>query len=185
MSDSEREPIVDKRAASRMGDEAAPSGDPVPAGNVADELADLREKADSNYKSWQRTAADFANYKRRIEQERAETARFASAALVINLLPVYDDLERAVATVDASLAGLNWVQGVVAIQRKFANLLQAMQVNEIAADGERFDPAFHEAVAKQPGEEGKVVHVVQKGYRLGEKVIRPAMVIVGEAAGGQ
>ncbi len=180
MSDSERDPMVDKRAASRMDGAAVPSADPAPAGDPAEELADLREKADSNFKSWQRTAADFANYKRRVEQERSETARFASAALVINLLPVYDDLERAVATVDASLAGLNWVQGVIAIQRKFANLLGAMQVNEIASDGQRFDPAFHEAVAKQAGEDGKVLHVVQKGYRLGEKVIRPAMVIVGE-----
>ena len=72
------------------------------------------------------------------------------------------------------------MQGVVAIQRKFWHMLEAMGVNEVAAAGESFDPAFHEAVARQPGDEGKVLHVVQKGYRLGEKVIRPAMVIVGE-----
>ena len=144
------------------------------------DLAEALAKADSFYKSWQRSAADFANYKRRVEQERGESARFASAALVINLLPVYDDLERAVGSVDANLAGLNWVQGVVAIQRKFWHMLEAMGVNEVAAAGESFDPAFHEAVARQPGDEGKVLHVVQKGYRLGEKVIRPAMVIVGE-----
>src|SRR5207302_882304 len=105
--------------------------------------------------------------------------RFASAALVINLLPIYDDLERAVNTVDANLAGLNWVQGIIAIQRKFAQLLQAMGVSEVAASGEQFDPAKHEAVGQQPGDEGKVLHVVQKGYQLGDKVIRPAMVIVG------
>ena len=153
------------------------------AATGATENPDLPEalaKADSFYKSWQRSAADFANYKRRVEQERGESARFASAALVINLLPVYDDLERAVGSVDANLAGLNWVQGVVAIQRKFWHMLEAMGVNEVAAAGESFDPAFHEAVARQPGDEGKVLHVVQKGYRLGEKVIRPAMVIVGE-----
>lgn len=184
MGDTEREPMIDKRAASRMGgvderpEAAAESAAAVAGGDAA--LAEARELADSHYKSWQRTAADFANYKRRVESERSETARFASAALVINLLPVYDDLERAVATVDAHLAGLNWVQGVVAIQRKFANLLAAMQVSEIAADGEQFDPAAHEAVAQQPGAEGKVLHVVQKGYRLGDKVLRPAMVIVGE-----
>ncbi len=106
-----------------------------------------------------------------------------SAALVINLLPVYDDLERAVATVDAHLAGLNWVQGVVAIQRKFQQLLEAMGVSEIAAAGETFDPNRHEAVGKQPGDDGKVLHVVQKGYQIGDRVIRPAMVIVGEAGG--
>jgi molecular chaperone GrpE len=188
MSEKEPESMTDKRAASRLNknDDAemgqAPSGDPLTA-SEADDLTAALEKADTYYKSWQRTAADFQNYKRRIEQERGESARFASVALVINLLPVYDDLDRAVGTVDAHLAGLNWVQGVMAIHKKFNQLLTAMGVSEVAADGERFDPALHEAVANQPGEEGKILHVVQKGYRFGEKVIRPAMVIVGQADG--
>lgn len=171
-----------------MADEPTSVNDPGPladdAAGVTDnpELAEARANADSYYKSWQRTAADFANFKRRVEQERGESARFASAALIINLLPVYDDLERATGSVDANLAGLNWVQGVVAIQRKFWHLLEGMGVSEITAAGEAFDPALHEAVANQPGDEGKVLHVVQKGYRLGDKVIRPAMVIVGEGA---
>jgi len=148
--------------------------------NATRQLAEAQEKADTYYRNWQRSAADFINYKRRVEQERSEAARFASAALVINLLPVYDDLERAVDNVDAQLAGLNWVQGVVQIQRKFRNLLEAMGVTEIPAAGEPFDPSKHEAVANQPGEEGKILHVVQKGYQLGDKVIRPAMVIVGQ-----
>ncbi|MFN8508829.1 MAG: nucleotide exchange factor GrpE [Dehalococcoidia bacterium] len=157
---------------------AVADGAPDATGNP--ELAEALARADSFYKSWQRSAADFANYKRRIEQERGESARFASAALVINLLPVYDDLERAVGSVDANLAGLNWVQGVVAIQRKFWHMLEAMGVSELAAAGEPFDPANHEAVARQPGDDNKVLHVVQKGYRLGDRVLRPAMVIVGE-----
>lgn len=190
MQGSEDERIVDKRAASRMkGDGTdAPSGadsGAAMAGEVSkptpeQELATAKEQAESNFKQWQRTAADFQNYKRRVEQERGESARFASAALVINILPVYDDLDRAVNSVDAHLAGLNWVQGVIAIQRKFALLLEAMGVKELSAAGETFDPERHEAVGKQPGDEGKVLHVVQKGYMLGEKVIRPAMVIVGE-----
>ena len=152
-------------------------GDPV----ATNEIDELREKADTYYKNWQRAAADFQNYKRRIEQERGESARFANAALVINLLPVYDDLDRAVGTVDAHLAGLNWVQGVIAIQKKFTGLMTAMGVSEVPSEGERFDPALHEAVANQPGDEGKVLHVIQKGYKVGDKVIRPAMVIVGQA----
>jgi molecular chaperone GrpE len=209
MTEEEREPMVDKRASARMNENASKAGEPDAAREAANEpaepqadasppehestphteadldnqLAAANEKADQYYKNWQRSAADFINYKRRIEQEKAEASRFASAALVINLLPVYDDLERAVSTVDANLAGLNWVQGVVAIQRKFWGLLSAMGVAEIPAAGERFDPSLHEAVAKQPGDEGKVLHVVQKGYRLGERVIRPAMVIVGEGEG--
>lgn len=181
MTGNEDERIVDRRAASRMNDDDE-GGAEAPASPEA-ELAAEREKAESHYRNWQRSAADFANYKKRVEQERGESARLVSAALVINLLPVCDDLERAVATVDAHLAGLNWVQGVVAIQRKFQQLLEAMGVSEVAAAGETFDPNRHEAVGKQPGDDGKVLHVVQKGYQIGDRVIRPAMVIVGEAGG--
>lgn len=179
---NEEEPqVVDRRASSRMsaGDAAGPPADaaaPAEAGDLAAE----RERAEQYYKNWQRSAADFINYKRRVEGERSEQARFAGAALVINMLPIFDDLDRAVSNIDAGLAGLNWVQGVVNIQRKFAGLLESMDVHAIEAGGQPFDPALHEAVARQPGEDGKVIAVVQKGYTLGDRVIRPAMVIVGD-----
>jgi molecular chaperone GrpE len=73
------------------------------------------------------------------------------------------------------------VQGVSAIHQKFGRLLESLGVKELEAAGKDFDPACHEAVGRQPGEEGKVLHVVQKGYQLQDKVIRPAMVIVGES----
>jgi molecular chaperone GrpE len=188
------ERFVDKRAAARMGAEGAsreqggvpadsapePGGEQAP-GVPMDELASEREKAETYYKNWQRSAADFVNFKRRVEQERSETARLGIAAMVINILPIFDDLDRAVGSVDANLAGLNWVQGVSAIHQKFGRLLEAMGVKEIEAAGKQFDPSCHEAVGKQPGEEGKVLHVVQKGYELQGKVIRPAMVIVGSS----
>lgn len=212
MQENEDERIVDKRAASRMhGDESkgAPASaqagragstereadaSPAEESNIesqakqqdsTDPIADLaaaREQADNYYKNWQRSAADFINFKRRVEQDRAETARMASAALVINLLPVFDDLDRAVGTVDAKLAGLNWVQGIIAIEKKFASLLEAMNVTEVPADGQAFDPERHEAVGQQPGAAGKVLYVVQKGYQFGDRVIRPAMVIVGDGS---
>jgi molecular chaperone GrpE len=196
----EDERIVDRRAASRIRDddgkpeaetagaaketEIADATDDV-AGAEAEDVEALRERAEQNYKNWQRSAADFINYRRRVEEERAELARMTNAALVINVLPVFDDLERAISTVDAHLAGLNWVQGVDAIYRKFGRLLESMGVRPIEAVGKAFDPSEHEAVGRQPGDEGKVLHVVQQGYRLGDRVIRPAMVIVGngEAAG--
>ena len=183
--DEEERTEVDRRAASRMsaGDgESATAAQPdrAGAGSAADELAQEREKAEAYHRNWQRAAADLINYKRRVEQERQEQARLANAALVINLLPVFDDLDRAVATVDSTLAGLNWVQGVVAIQRKFANLMEAMGVSEVPAEGQAFDPNLHEAVGRQPGPENTCIHVVQKGYALGDKVIRPAMVVVGD-----
>lgn len=188
MTEPNDERFVDKRSAARMNDDTPKdeaSGAAATAESPdgpADDLAAEREKADTYYKNWQRAAADFANFKRRTEQERTESSRLMSAALVINLLPVYDDLDRAVASVDAQLAGLNWVQGVTAIHQKFKRLLEAMGVQEVEAEGQAFDPARHEAVGRQPGEEGKVLHVIQKGYQVQDKVIRPAMVIVGEAS---
>ncbi|MBN9493159.1 nucleotide exchange factor GrpE [bacterium] len=184
-NDAERaddEPAVtDRRAASRMGDDQRSSpADAAAQGGEA--LAELQSRADEYHRNWQRSAADFINYKRRVEQERGEVARLASAALIINLLPIYDDMDRAAHNVDANLAGLNWVQGVIAIQKKFGSLLESMGVSEVPAEGQSFDPSFHEAVGRQAGPEGAILHVVQKGYQLGDRVIRPAMVIVGDGS---
>ena len=142
-------------------------------------LEEERQKAQSYMQNWQRAAADYQNFKRRVEEERSEAARFANAALIINLLPLVDDLDRALKTVDASLAGLTWVDGIRLIHRKFLALLDMAGVEEISADGQTFDPAVHEAVAHQPGPDHKVIAVVQKGYKLGDRVVRPAMVVVG------
>jgi molecular chaperone GrpE len=147
-------------------------------------LEEERQKAQSYMQNWQRAAADYQNFKRRVEEERSENARFAQAALIINLLPIIDDFDRALETVDASLAGLTWVQGIELIRRKFHMLLDMSGVEEIKADGETFDPTIHEAVAQQPGEDHKVIAVVQKGYKLGDKVVRPAMVVVGNGEQG-
>jgi molecular chaperone GrpE len=144
------------------------------------ELAKEKERAEANLASWQRSAADFQNYKRRVEQEREEIARLSNAALIINLLPMVDDLERALASVDTRLAGMTWLDGLRLIHRKFQALLEMNGVTEIEADGQDFDPNIHEAVTFGPGEENKVIAVVQKGYRLGGRVLRPAMVVVGK-----
>ncbi len=192
----EEEPrVVDRRASARAG-----SGDEEKTeenketqeqtdGTLADELTKEKEKAQSYYASWQRAAADYQNYKRRVEQEREEIGRVASAALIINILPLLDDLERALQSVDTRLAGLTWVDGVRLIYRKFQAVLEMNGVREIEADGQPFDPNLHEAVMFGEGEDGKVMNVVQKGYTLNGRVLRPAMVVVGrggkeESAGG-
>jgi molecular chaperone GrpE len=149
------------------------------------QLEEERDKAQSYMQSWHRAAADYQNFKRRVEEERSETARFANASLIINLLPLVDDLERALQNVDTALAGLTWVDGIRLIYRKFQAVMEMSGVTEIEADGHPFDPALHEAVAQVPGEEGKIVSVAQRGYKLGDRVIRPAMVIVGKGGGGE
>lgn len=149
------------------------------AGTLEAQLAREKERAESYYASWQRAAADYQNFKRRAEQERSEFTQIANASLIFNLLPIVDDLERALDNVDAHLAGLTWLDGVRLIHRKFEALLEMNGVAEIPADGQDFDPNVHEAVMYAEGEAGKVLNVAQKGYTLGGRVLRPAMVVVG------
>jgi molecular chaperone GrpE len=167
--------------------EAAASDETIEAAGAAaqspesmrEQLEAARAEAGENFARYQRALADFQNYKRRTEEERANAARLANLSFVLNILPIVDDLERALASLDVKLAGLQWVEGIRAIQRKFEGALGASGVTEIPAEGQDFDPNVHEAIGEDLGEEGKVVRVLQKGYTLGDRVIRPAMVMVG------
>jgi molecular chaperone GrpE len=180
--DEERPQINDRRASSRPEAEDGPEETMNANQEKSPDalLEEEREKAQSYLANWQRSAADFQNYKRRVEQEREEMARLTNASLIINLLPLVDDLERALANVDARMAGLTWLDGIRLIHRKFQALLEMNGVTEIPADHETFDPNIHEAVMFGEGEDGKVISVVQKGYMLGNRVLRPAMVVVGK-----
>lgn len=129
--------------------------------------------------NWRRAEADFDNYRKRVEQERAEASKFASMPLILNILPILDDLDRAFKSVPEKLAHLTWTEGIRLIQRKLQATLEAQGVTEIKALGEDFDPSVHEAVGQTPGEDGKVIEEAQKGYKLHGRVIRPAFVIVG------
>ncbi len=148
------------------------------------QLDEERNRAQGYYKSWQRAAADFQNFKRRTEEERQKNTLYANLALILNILPVYDDLDRALASLDGQPAGPQWVDGIRQIARKFQGALEAGGVKEIPAEGQEFDPNLHEAISQAPGPAGRVIQVVQKGYTLGDRVIRPAMVIVGNGAQG-
>ncbi|MBI4299723.1 MAG: nucleotide exchange factor GrpE [Chloroflexi bacterium] len=142
-------------------------------------LSEEQAKSANYLANWQRTQADLSNYKRRAEQERTEIARFGNASLTMSLLPVVDDLERALANVSGALAELTWVDGIRLIHRKLLAVLESHAVTEIKALAEDFDPNLHEAVIHADGEEGKVVEVLQKGYKLHDRVLRPALVKVG------
>ncbi len=158
---------------------AKPSeAEPAEGGSIEEQLARAKEDAQKNLGSWQRAEADFQNYKRRVEQERSENRRFASAALIINVLPIVDDLERALGSLDVRLAGLTWFEGIALIHRKLLVLLENAGVTIIQTEGQQFDPREHEAVTHAEGEEGKVVAEIQRGYKLHDRVLRPAMVVV-------
>ena len=145
-------------------------------------LAEEKEKSEKCLANWQRAQADFINYKRRNEQERAEVVNYANSTLILNLLPVLDDLERALASVPDELAESRWVDGIRHIYRKLQAVLEAQGVSVIEAEGKDFDPNFHEAVMAVEGEEGKVIEETQKGYKLRNRVIRPTKVKVGKGS---
>ena len=142
-------------------------------------LTEEKTRAEANLANWQRAQADFINYKRRSEQEKEEITKFANALLMLNLLPILDDLERAFISTPPHLAELSWVDGIRLIERKLQASLEAQGLSQIKAQGEPFDPKLHEAVMHGKGKEGMVIEELQKGYKLHDRVIRPAMVVVG------
>jgi molecular chaperone GrpE len=148
-------------------------------------LAKEKEKAERYLANWQRAQADLINFKKRSEQEKAEITKFANAMLFMSLLPILDDFERALDNVSIKLAGFTWVDGIRLIHRKLQAVLESQGLSQIEALGKDFDPALHEAVLSEEGEEGKVIEELQKGYKLNERVLRPAMVKVGKGKEGE
>jgi molecular chaperone GrpE len=142
-------------------------------------LAEEKKKAEEYLANWQRAQADFINYKRRIEQERQEFNSFANASLIRGLLPVLDDLERALNAIPEEFANHDWVEGVRLVERKFKTILERQGVKPILTLGMAFDPALHEALRQDKGKEGIIISEIQKGYMLHDKLLRPARVVVG------
>lgn len=146
-------------------------------------LAEETARAEANLAGWQRAQADFINYKRRSEQEKDEISKFANSILMLNLLPILDDLERAFASIPDDLAEASWVDGIRLIERKFRASLETQGLSPIKAFGEPFDPCLHEAIRQAQGKEGIVIEEVQKGYKFHDRVIRPSKVVVGNGEG--
>ena len=152
--------------------------------NALTELEEKLAKAQSEaaeYKDgWQRSVADFQNYRRRVDAESKETYQNAVGNIVKRYLPIIDDLERALAHRPVDLA---WADGVELIYRKLQSILEAEGLKRIEAEGQMFDPNFHEAILQEPAEGlecGCIISVVQNGYMIGERVIRPAQVRVAQ-----
>ena len=178
MDDSSNNPEDTEKPQSEGGEQEDTEGRDA-SEDWASALAQEKERADKNLANWQRAQADLANYKKRVEVEKQELAKFANAALVGSLISLVDDFERAWSTIPDSILGMTWVEGLFLIERKLLSTLEVSGLSEIKALDEDFDPNLHEAVMHGEGPEGKVVEEFQKGYKLHERVIRPAMVKVG------
>jgi molecular chaperone GrpE len=146
---------------------------------------ELKRQRDEYYDRLLRQAAEFDNYRKRIERERRELAEGAAADLVVELLPVLDDLERALkADVGSGQAGDAIRAGVELIHRQLVELLRKRGVTPIEAVGHPFDPHFHQAVAQEMSSQhpdGEVMAEFRRGYMLGDRLLRPAMVKVAKA----
>lgn len=141
----------------------------------------LRQQADQYLAGWQRAKADYLNLKKQAERDRQELVKFANAALLTELLPVYDNLKRAVAHVPADAAEQDWVKGFQHIYQQFRQLLEQIGIREIATVGQPFDPERHHAVSQEVRSDrkpGTVISEAKTGFILHEKVIEPAMVTV-------
>jgi molecular chaperone GrpE len=159
--------------------EAVPGVSPALA-EFQKQLAESQSQAAEYKDGWQRSVADFQNYRRRVEAEKAETYQLAVGSVIKRYLPVLDDMERAIESRPADLA---WADGIELICRKLQSILEAEGLKRIEAVGQKFDPNFHEAISQEPAEgveSGTVLGVIRNGYMLGERVIRPAMVRVAQ-----
>jgi molecular chaperone GrpE len=144
------------------------------------ELAETKARSEEHLYNWQRSAADFSNYKRRTDDERAQLSQFSTAILIGKLLSVLDDFDRALENVPPE-AHDPWIEGVKLTERKLRNVLESEGVTPIEAIGQPFDPNVHEAVAHEETTEhadNEVIGEVQRGSRLHDRLIRPSLVRV-------
>lgn len=149
------------------------------------DLDEARRESEEHFRLLQRAQADLANYRRRMEQERADALRGAKAEVILSVLPVLDDFERALQAVPPEYAGQPWVEGMALIERKLCSALEAQGLTPMEALGKPFDPWEHEAVLYEESpahEEGQVIAVLRPGYKLQGKVIRPAQVKVAKGS---
>lgn len=149
------------------------------------ELESARSGADEYLAALQRERAEFLNYKRRTAEEREAMLGLANESLLSKVIAIADDFDRAVDAKPAEIADHAWVEGMAAIDRKLRLLLESEGVRPIdAAPGRVFDPREHDAIANVPGtdrRDGEIVEEVRRGYRLRDRVLRPALVAVAQA----
>lgn len=144
------------------------------------QLLEAQEEAKANLAGWQRSQADFENYKKREEAKQAEILDFAKEVTIVKLLPILDTLEQGLRHAPAGVDE-NWLKGIEGTLQKLDKTLAEMGVQKIEAVGKQFDPNFHEAVREVPGDsDGLIVEELQTGFQLNGKVIRPSQVVISK-----
>lgn len=186
---------VVKDQSAESGDSAKEAGQPPEAiaeleppidlfKDLTEQLTQAKAQAAEYLDGWQRARAEFANYKRRTDQERSDMIATAGVDVLKRMLPIIDDFERAARTLPDDLKDHVWVNGVMLIHRKMLGVLDASNVKAIPVNpGDVFDPNLHEAVTHEDAEQyssGQIIAELQRGYKMGDRVLRPAMVRVAK-----
>jgi molecular chaperone GrpE len=172
---------TEQAAAEGVGSRVSDQGDSDPGSQIPDPGSKLEAERDKYLDLAQRTQADFENYRKRAAKDAATAGERAKAGLVRELLPVLDNLERALAMTNGDSSVI--VDGVKLVHADLVGVLQRSGVEAFDPAGEPFDPTLHEALSTRPVEgthPGVVVDVVEKGYRLNDTVLRPARVVVSQ-----
>lgn len=154
---------------------------PDPVSILKNELAETQAKANEYLDGWQRARADFSNYKKRVEREQSQIYQNAAGSILKRYLGIVDDLERALKNRPQDGDGAAWADGIELIYRKLLSILESEGIQPMDAEGKAFDPNLHEAIMSEESNEhesGQIIEVLQQGYMLGDKVLRPAMVRV-------
>jgi len=150
---------------------------------IEDRLAQKEREAQENYDKWLRSVAELENYKKRQEREKAELCKFGQESLIRELLPVLDNIDRAIEHSKVNHVPASFIEGLELARKSFWEVLQKNGVEAINAVGEKFDPNLHEAIMQQEDperEENSIISEAQKGYKLNDRLLRPSMVVVAK-----
>ncbi len=148
-----------------------------------DQSAELKAEAKKNLDGWQRTLAEFQNYRRRIEREQQDMRERIQLDVLKTLLPIIDDFERAMATVPEEIQEDPWINGVNLVHSKLTRILEDHNIEPVDPVGEPFDPNLHQAIAMDESDDvdsGHIIETMQKGYMSGDIMLRPALVRVAQ-----
>lgn len=178
----ERENVTEQDATSQNQASATAKG--AAQDDSASEAPSVTQAQAKEYlEGWQRARAEFANYKKRVERDMKDTYQNASGDVIKDVLPIIDDFDRALANTPNDLKDNTWVQGIAMIQRKMIKLLEDTGVTLVDPTGELFDPNVHQAIGMDDVADipsGHITKTEQKGYVLGERMLRPALVRVNQ-----
>jgi len=173
------------KTASQGGEikESAPEAHQPMAEKNQKKIEELETKCQEYLNGWQRAKADYVNFKNDTEKRVKDIIEYATAGMILDLLPVYDHYKLALQHIPADQKSADWIQGIGHIKREFEEFFKKLEIEEIKTVGEKFNPQFHEAVSHEESDQDEdvVIKEVKSGYTIKGQVIQPAKVIIGSS----